>query len=82
MGRTGDGAGLRARGLGRQGRKGAGRGKERKAGLLLGRSGERTGWAGFWRLGWFGLGLGWVGLLLGFGFSISFPPFYFLFQPN
>ena len=24
----------------------------------------------------------WVGLLLGFGFSISFPPFYFLFQPN
>ena len=33
-------------------------------------------------LGWFGLGLGWVGLLLGFGFSISFPPFYFLFQPN
>ena len=47
MGRTGDGTGLRARGLGRQGRKGAGRGKERKAGLLLGRSGERTGWAGF-----------------------------------
>ena len=29
-----------------------------------------------------GGGLGWVGLLLGFGFSISFPPFYFLFQPN
>ena len=26
--------------------------------------------------------LGWVGLLLGFGFSISFPPFYFLFQQN
>jgi len=72
MGRTGDGAGPRARGLGRQGRKGAGRGKERKAGLLLGRSGERTGWAGF-KFGVLGrVARVWVGLTcLSWSFLIS-----------
>ena len=47
MGRLGLAEVLLARGLGRQGGKGAGRGKEKKAGLLLGRSGRRAGpkWA-------------------------------------
>ena len=52
MGRMGDGAGLRARGLGRQGRKGVGRGKERGAAVL----------GCFW--GWVGLPFGfWAGLV-------------------
>ena len=72
MGRLGLAEALLARGLGRQGRKGAGRGKERKAGQLLGRSGERTGWAGF-KFGVLGrVARVWVGLTcLSWSFLIS-----------
>ena len=66
-------AGARTRPPGKE-RSGPGKGKEGWAA-----AGPERGDNG---LGWFDLGLGWVGLLLGFGFSISFPPFYFLFQPN
>ena len=45
--------------------------------VWAGPSGERERRVGrCWADSWV---LGWVGLLLGFGFSISFPPFYFYF---